>query len=99
MEGWCTAREAAAYLGISVSALHRLRKRHRISGWRAGLSIVYRWSAVQALKNDPDYINRTRRRKSIADLEAAGQLVLASEMAHQASFRAQAPLEKGGRKA
>jgi excisionase family DNA binding protein len=75
-----SSNEAAKLLGISIQALHKLRRRRRIAAFKVGLGFGFRRDAVEGLLADPDYRKKTRRVVSLQELEQAGQLTLGSEM-------------------
>lgn len=74
-----TSDKAAEILGITKSALARLCSRGTLPyEWFGGRRVLKR-SAVEALKNDPEYQRRTRK-PSIQQLLDSGAIKRGSEL-------------------
>lgn len=75
LEDRLTAQQAAAILGISVSAVHRLCTRGTLAfSWFAGRRVIQR-SALDSLKSSPIYRKRTRK-PTLAELVEQGKIHL-----------------------
>ncbi len=61
MTGWLTTAQAAKRLGISTTAVLRLKDRATLGGFWSGRTWFFREVAVDALNIDPGYRSRSRR--------------------------------------
>lgn len=69
IDRYCDSRQAAAILGVTVSAVHRLVGRGRLAAmWMSGRRVFLR-SAVLRLAEDEGYQARTRRAPVSTDRE------------------------------
>lgn len=61
MTGWLTTKQVGIRLGISPTAVLRLKDRATLAGYWSGRTWFFRETAVEALERDPAYQKRTRR--------------------------------------
>jgi len=83
MEGYLDCREVALVLHISKTAVTRLVHRGTLPCvWSAG-RMLFRKDVVKRLAGDSDYLKRTRRIRTLAELESEGQIILGSDVISQ----------------
>lgn len=69
MEDFISAKVAAAILGNTPQAVHRLVQRGTLGAKRVGLALVLSRRAVIELRDSPGYRIRSRRGRGIPDQE------------------------------
>jgi len=80
MEAYFDCRETASVLGISRTAVTRLVHRGTLPCvWSAG-RMLFRKEIVRRLAADVAYLKRSRKPKSISELEQDGQITLAANL-------------------
>ncbi len=84
---WMSAQEVADRLGISVSAVHRLHWRGTLAAVRVGWYRFFRRDVVEALAADGGYRRRSRRKKTMKEMEEAGQITLGRDVVNDATKR------------
>lgn len=80
MEGYLDCRQVAIVLGITKTAVTRLVHRGTLPCvWSAG-RMLFKRDLVKRLAGDAGYLSRSRRPRSLEELESDGQITLASEL-------------------
>jgi len=80
LEGYLDCRETALVLGISRTAVTRLVHRGTLPCvWTAG-RMLFRKEIVRRLAGDSGYAKRSRRIRTLAEIENDGQIVLGSNL-------------------